>query len=147
VALQPRAQIQAPVMPLGPQIAEQTKPQQARRVGHGIEFARFGSSRTLPPPPGTHRQLVHSKGPLTEWRAITSSGSRPGLGWQESNIEPHWSTGFVDGVAVMSLALILMALTAPVAPASRMNPTMTTMTPGMNSTPEPSMTMPRRPSR
>ena len=47
----------------------------------------------------------------------------------------------------MSLALVLIAVTAPVAPACNVNPRAKTKMPGMKSAWEPSMRMPMRPSR
>jgi hypothetical protein len=68
----------------------------------------------------------------------------------------RWKADLVDALEVwalcglagpvMTLVLILMTLTAPAAPASRVSPSVGMTIPRMHSSREPSMTMPRRPS-
>jgi len=66
-------------------------------------------------------------GPDYEWGAVGSVGRR--------------------GRPTASLALILMAVTDPVAPAWRANPMTNRMIPGTSRVDHPSMRTPRRPSR
>ena len=49
MALQPRAQIKAPVLHVGPQVAQQTKAQDARRLGQRSQSLGFDRPEPLRP--------------------------------------------------------------------------------------------------